>query len=382
MSKIRILYIIDEITNITAGTERQLSQLIKHLDRDRFEPHLLVLRSSEWLDTDHFPCPKHSLELESVLSWTGLNKLNELKFFISDKNFHVVQTQFPDSNVVGVIAAGKAGCKAVISTRRNTGFFYTRRVLFGTKLANRYATRFLANSELVVDAISKIENISPDQFSVIYNGLDPERFKIKDEELRSARVFMGAGENDTVVGIVANLRPVKDLGNFISAASIILSKRNNIKFAIVGGGEDKITTDLKNMAENLGLGDNLRFMGRVENPMPFIKNFDVGVLTSTSEGLSNTLMEYGALGVPSVVTDIGGNSEVVQDGKSGILVPVKSPEKTAEAVERLVSDQEMRVKMGENALNTSWSRFSLAVSVKLHQALYQKLYDQAMYEKG
>jgi glycosyltransferase involved in cell wall biosynthesis len=381
MSRIRILYIIDEITNITAGTERQLSQLIKHIDRDRFEPHLLVLRNSEWLETDHFPCPKHSLELESVLSWAGFSKMNELKFFIADKNFHIVQTVFPDSNVVGVIAAGKAGCKAVISTRRNTGFFYTRRILFGTKMANRYVTCFLANSQLVVDAISQIENINRDRFSVIYNGLDPQRFKVEDEEVRSARVFMGAGENDSVVGIVANLRPVKDLGNFISAASIIASRRNHVKFAIVGGGEDNITSELKTMAVNLGLGDNLRFMGRVENPMPFIKNFDVGALTSFSEGLSNTLMEYGAMGVPSVVTDTGGNSEVIQDGRTGILVPMRSPEKTAEAIERLITDNDLRKEMGVNALQNAWSKFNLNVSVKMHQALYEKLYDQAMIGK-
>ncbi len=382
MSRIRVLYIIDEITDITAGTERQLSQLISNLDRERFEPHLLALRNTDCLDSNHFPCPKHCLDMGSVLSWSGLNKLNELKFFISDKNFHVVQTQFPDANVVGTIAAGKAGCKAVISTRRNTGFFYTRRVLYGTKLANRYVTRFLANSELVADAISKIENVDRERFSIIYNGLDPDRIRVDEEEVRSARVFMGAGENDAVVGIVANLRPVKDISNFISAASIIISKRNNIKFAIIGGGEEKITTGLKNMAENLGLGNNLRFMGRVENPIPFIRNFDVGVLTSISEGLSNTLMEYGAMGVPAVVTDTGGNAEVVQDGKSGILIPIRKPEKTAEAIEHLVSNIELRKKMGEFALQNAWSKFNMSLSAKMHQALYQKLYDQATIGNG
>jgi len=133
MSKIKILYIIDAITNITAGSERQLSQLVTHLDRERFEPHLLVLHHSEWLESEYFPCDRHTLEMESVLSISGYRKTMELRDFIADNEFQIVQTFFPAANVVGVMAAHKAGCRIIISTRRNTGFWYTRKTLFATR---------------------------------------------------------------------------------------------------------------------------------------------------------------------------------------------------------------------------------------------------------
>ncbi|MBD3216725.1 MAG: glycosyltransferase [candidate division Zixibacteria bacterium] len=381
MSKIKVLYIIDQITDITAGTERQLSLLVKNLDRERFEPHLLALRPSEWLESDHFPCPAHCLDMGSVLSVSGLTKLTELKYFIADNNFHIVQTYFPDSNVVGVLAAKRAGCRIIFSTRRNTGFFYNSRLLIATKFANRHVSRFLANSELVVKAISEKEGIDQEQFSVIHNGLEAERFRIAPEDIRSARVFIGASEDDTIVGIVANLRPVKDHETFIRAAAKICQSRNDIKFVVIGGGDDNYQAQLKRMARGLSIGSNIKFLGSVENPSAFIKNFDVGVLTSKAEGLSNTLMEYGALGIPSVATDVGGNPEVVQDGKTGLLVPVENPGKVAEAVNQLLRDKDRLKEMGSEASKAVWSKFNLTLMVKLHQALYTRMYDEVTSER-
>ncbi len=376
MNKIKVLYIIDQITDITAGTERQLSLLVKNLDRERFEPHLLALRPSEWLESDHYPCPTHCLDMGSVLSVSGLTKLTELKYFIADNNFHIVQTYFPDSNVVGVLAAKRAGCRIIFSTRRNTGFFYNSRQLIATKFANRHVSRFLANSELVVKAIAKKEGIDPERFSVIHNGLEAERFRVAPEDIRSARVFIGAGEDDTIVGTVANLRPVKDHETFIRAAAEICQSRNDIKFVVIGGGDDSYRAQLKRMARGLSVGSNVKFLGSVENPSAFIKNFDIGVLTSKAEGLSNTLMEYGALGIPSVATDVGGNPEVVQDGKTGVLVPVGKPDKVAEAVSRLLRDKKLLREMGSEASKAVWSKFNLTLMVKLHQALYTRMYDE------
>ncbi len=375
MSKIKILYIIDAITNITAGSERQLSQLVTHLDRERFEPHLLVLHQSEWLESEYFPCPRHTLEMESVLSLSGYRKTMELRDFIIDNEFHVIQTFFPAANVVGVLAAHKAGCRIIISTRRNTGFWYTRKTLFATRYANRYVSRFLANSEMVARITAIKEGIDKERCAVIYNGLDPGRFRVDEEQIKQARAFMGADKDSRVVGIVANLRPVKDIESFIGAAALIREKCADARFVVIGSGEDRMQKDLKNLAASHGLEEKLRFMGSIENPVPFIKNFDVGVLSSKSEGFSNTLLEYGALGIPAVATDTGGNPEIVQDQKTGYLVPVGEPEKLAEAAIRLLEDENLRNSMGQNGFKSVWSKFSLPICIKLHQALYTRLYD-------
>lgn len=381
MSKIKILYIIDEITDVNAGTERQLSLLLRNLDPEIFEPHLMTLRASEWLDNDYYPCPIHNLEMGPVLSLSGFNKLTDLRNFIAENNFHIVQTYFPDSNVVGVLAARQAGCKIIISTRRNTGFFYNSRLLMATKFANRHVSKFLANSEQVVKAISEKEGIAPERFSVIHNGLEIDRFRFTDQDIKSARVFMGTAGFENLVGVVANLRRVKALETFLRAAAVVSQSRKNVKFVIIGGGDDGYSSELKEMVHELSLSENIKFLGSVENPTSFIKNFDVGVLTSRSEGLSNTLMEYGALGIASVATDVGGNSEIIQHGETGLLVPQDDYQSTAEAINQLLDDKDKCERMGSNAATKVWSKFNLKIMVKLHQALYTKMYDRVAVER-
>jgi L-malate glycosyltransferase len=376
MNRIKILYVVDTIDDITAGSERQISQLIKYLDREKYEPYLVALRNSKWLDSGYFPCDKHALGLNSVLSLNGYQKMRKLRDFISQRGFHIVQTFFPDSNVVGVLAAHQAGCKLIISTRRNTGFFYNTKTLLATQFANRHVNVILANSELAVEALSKKERIVSSRFSVIYNGLDPSRFEIDDGQIAEAGKRMDLQNKNKVVGIVANFRPVKDIECFIEACAIVRDEIDDARFIIIGNGNEQMTSVLKNLSKSRGLRDKISFMGKIEIPIPYIKNFDVGVLSSKSEGLSNTLMEYGAVGSPSVATRVGGNPEVIQHNKTGILVPVSRPCKMAEEIIKLLKDNELRIKMGQTAYKTVWSKFNLLLSIKLHQALYTKLFDQ------
>jgi len=376
--KIRILYIVDQIVSITAGSERQLSQLIANLDREKFEPELMVLRSSEWIKPEYFPCASHVLDLKSVMSLAGIKKLIELKNFIAQGNYLIVQTFFADSNVIGVLAAHQAGCYIIISSRRDTGFFYSKKLLMATKFVNKYVTRFLGNSDTAMREISKIEKIAPNRISVIYNGLDSSRFEVSDQMIIEAAQKIHIEEKQKVVGIVANLRPVKDIESFIRAAGILIRSHINLRFVIIGGGDSQTQTELEKLAEELNLIDCIMFMGSIENPLAYIRNFDIGVLCSTSEGLSNTLIEYAASGIPAVATNVGGNGEVVADHKTGLLVPPKNPKKLAEAVDILLRDNDLRKKLGENARKMATEKFNLFMSVKLHQSLYTKLIDEAL----
>ncbi len=379
MSQIKVLFIIDEITSVNAGTESQLSLLIRKLDRERFYPYLLALRPSEWLESDeHYPCDKSSLNMGSVFSISGLLKFNQLRDFIHQNNFHVVQTFFPDSNIIGVIAAYQAGCRIIISTRRNTGFSYSGKVLMATKFANKKVSRFVANSELVAAEISRREGIDKDKFSVIYNGLDEDSFRIGTKEIEEARREMNVEPENKIVGITANHRPVKDIQTFIKAAHEVNKDDPDVRFVIIGSGDEAITAKLKGLVTELGLESAVKFMGSIHKPLAYVKNFDVGLLTSTAEGLSNTLIEYGALSIPAVATDVGGNSEVVLDGKSGYILPAGDYRAIAEKVNKLLDDKELRAQMGKRATQHVWSKFNSILMVKMYQALYVNLYDQVV----
>ena len=378
--KIRILYIADQIASVNAGAERQLSQLITNLDRERFEPELIVLRSTAWLREEYYPCPLHSLDLKSIMSFKGLRKFFELRDFIAHGNFHIVQTFFPDSNVIGVLAAHQAGCRVIISSRRDAGFFYNKKLLKATQFANKYVTKFLGNSEIALKEIARIENIDPHKTAVIYNGLDSSRFALSEDKIAEAAKAIHIEGGQKVVGIVANLRPVKDIENFIRASAILVKSHPNLRLVIIGGGDDQRQSQLEQMAEKCGLIGNVIFMGSIDNPLAYMYNFDIGVLCSTSEGLSNTLIEYAACGIPAVATEVGGNSEVVSDKNTGLLVAPKNPEKLAEAIDILLKDDELRNRFGDNARKRAVEKFNLILSIKMHKALYTKLFDEALRE--
>ena len=114
-------------------------------------------------------------------------------------------------------------------------------------------------------------------------------------------------------------------------------------------------------------------LGEHRNPIPIIRLFDVGVLTSLSEGLSNALIEYGALGVPTVATDVGGNAEIVKDGVSGSLVPPSSPEALARRVLELLENEELRQSFGIEAEKHVLNKFSEAAIISAYDQCYRKI---------
>lgn len=376
MKRIKILYLVDTITSIAAGSEGQLAQLINHLDREKFEPHLVALTPTNFLQDQYFSCPIAVLNLPSIFSIVTPGRINRLAGYIRDNQIHIVQTLFPGACVVGPLAAREAGCRLILSSRRDTGFGHNFKTLLAFRYVNRYVTRFLANSEFVAKMIAKREKVSSDRFTVIYNGLDPKRFEVREKQVADARREMGLGNDNKVVGIVANPRPIKDIPTFIKACSEVSRSHPETRFVIIGGGDQNTIEELGQLAVELGLSGKIVFTGPIHNPIAYVRNFDVGCLSSLSEGLSNTLLEYGALGIPAVATNVGGNPEVIRDGKTGYLVPPKAPHQMAEKIIQLLADKDLRTQIGRQACDNVWMKFNVALSIKLHQSLYTKLYDQ------
>ena len=129
----------------------------------------------------------------------------------------------------------------------------------------------------------------------------------------------------------------------------------------------------RELTYNLGIADRLIFVGKQDNAIPYIKNFDIGVLTSDSEGFSNALLEYMACGVASVATDVGGNRELIQNGKTGVLVPKGEPEALARAIIELLDDNEYRNWLGSNAKALVTSEYSWDKKIREIEKYYLDL---------
>ena len=146
-----------------------------------------------------------------------------------------------------------------------------------------------------------------------------------------------------MVGIVANLRPVKDHALFLHSAKLA-NQIPDAAFLLAGRGE--LYDDLRKLAAELGIGDRVFFTQGEGNMMDWLSRMAIGCLSSISEGFSNAIMEYMAAGMPVVAIDVGGNRDAVVDGETGYLVPQRSPEKFAEPIIKLLRNDELRASMG------------------------------------
>jgi glycosyltransferase involved in cell wall biosynthesis len=365
---IRVAFVIDTLSVPAGGTEGQLLHLLRGLDRQRFQPRLYCLRSSRWLENAFDLCPVEILNIHLSPSPRLLAHVWRVSRLLRRDGTDVLQTHFRDANLVGVPAAALAGVPAVVSTRRGVPYWKNRMDLLVQKGLNRRVTRFVANSRATRDRAIRDEGIDPARITVIYNGIEAGRYAPRgNDERKAARDRLGLSPSDPVVGIVANLRPVKGIADFVTAAARVREAVPGTQFLVVGQGDEE--ESLKALAARQGVGEAVRFLGARADVPDLLPAFDVGVLASHYESFSNSILEYLAAGLPVVVTDVGGAREVVREGEDGFIVPPEDPERMAERIVALLrAGRENRGRGGFERRG-----FDVPAMVAFHEAVYASL---------
>ncbi|MFH2057169.1 MAG: glycosyltransferase [bacterium] len=358
-TKIKIMYVIGSLGDARAGTEKSLLTLIEGLDRDRFEPYLVSLQDCEYLRADDFICETTCLHLYRVLAPRMLKARRELASRMRELRIDIVHTFFLEADLVGGGAARQAGITQIVAARRNLGYAYGAKQKFLLKLSNRYPTRWLANCNAVADAISGIEGIPRGSFDVIYNGVALNHAATSDQS-KTYDIIM-----------VANLRPVKQVGTLLEAVALLKSKFPDLRIAILGEGP--LRRELENLAQRFEVSRHIEFLGSRADVASLLNQARIGVLTSRSEGCSNAILEYMSAGLPVVATDVGGNRELVVEGKTGFLVPIAEPQALAERLSRLLADIELCQLMGRQGRERVEREFSVDRMIAAHADYYSKL---------
>lgn len=365
---IKIAFVIDTIESPTAGTEKQLLMLIKHLDRSKFQPYLCVLRSSEWLECEFVDCDFVEIGVPSFAN--PKSYLNILKFvqFLKKARIDIVQTHFVEGSKVGVLAARLAGVKAIIATRRNQGYWHTRLELQILRVLNSWVTCFLANSEHTRQWTIRVEGVDPERISVIHNSIDADQYYRASADLRSAfRVELGFPSDAVVVGIVANLRPVKAIDVFLSAAKLVADNAALARFIVIGDGPELAA--LESLCVKSGISSKVRFLGKRTDIPELLSCMDIGVLSSNSESFSNAIVEYMAASLAVVCTDVGGAREAVEDGVNGYVVAPCNPQQMADRLLAII-EQNASTTMGLKGRDVSRRLFSHTQIIERYQQLY------------
>ena len=203
---------------------------------------------------------------------------------------------------------------------------------------------------------------------VIRNGYDFGRLR-QLREPRKVRAELGLGDR-CVVGMVANFSPTKDQPTFIRAAETILATRRDVAFVMVGDGATRAACEQRLTPAHR---DRILFPGARMDIESVVNVFDVGVLATFTEGISNSIMEYMALGKAVVATRGGGTPEIVRDGETGWLVDERDPSGLAERISGLLADQELRRRMGCAGHERVATEFTLERLAGAHRSLYDEL---------
>ena len=371
MAKIKVLHVIDSVAR-DAGTEKQLEEWIRRIDRARFEIHLCCFEDSERMRriAEHGWAKTLVLPLVRAYTPNALRQIRRLRRYINEHEIDVVQTYFVKANIVGVLAARKSKCKAIVSCRLNLGYWMTPLQLRLLRYLDKFTTRLLANAERVKQFVVESEHVPPEKVDVIYNRVDTSAYSPDSGDLSVTRE-LGVPDDAKVVGVVASLRPVKDHALFLRAAKLITDAAPGAAFVLVGQGE--LRDELDALAGELGIAGKVFFSDGKGEVADYLRRMDIGCMSSKSEGFSNTMLEYMAAGLPVVLTDVGGAREAVEHGVTGYVVPYGRPEDLAEPIIELLKDDEKRAEMGRRSLERCREKFDLDITVREFEEYYAAL---------
>jgi glycosyltransferase involved in cell wall biosynthesis len=209
-----------------------------------------------------------------------------------------------------------------------------------------------------------------DRIQTIRNGVELSRFAghMGREDARHA---LGLPAEVPVVGAVGRLVPVKDHVGLVEATALL--GRDGLRPIVAIAGDGPLRADIETRAAALGVQGQVRLLGHRQDIDTVFTALDVFVLPSRSEGLSNTILEAMAAGLPVVATHVGGADEMVVDGATGLLVPPASPQALAAALRRLLLDPALRTTMGHAGRARVEKDFDLAETVRQYEGLYTDL---------
>lgn len=338
---VRVCFLIDTVA--TAGVETQLVRLINQLDRSKIQPYLCILTSQSELPSTLIPndCP---------IRWLGVTRLRRPSIichawsfarFLRREKIDVLHMDFPGSIEFGVPVGSLARVPYLIRTRRNMGYWMTRKDRFLGRLFNRLVDMTITNCEACRRSVIEVERARPESVVILENDIDLDQFRTIP--IPAAQPTDGRWR----VGMVANLRPVKAPDAFIEAARRVITRHGDVVFRIAGEGD--LRGDLERKIHDLGLEGRVELPGSTADVPGFLSELDIAVLSSDSEGLPNVLLEYMAAARPIVATRVGGAEEVIDHEVHGLLVPPGNPEALADAVERLLRDRRLAVRLAEAA---------------------------------
>jgi len=359
------------LTNFNiGGTERQVANLVSGIDSSCFDLHLACFSNSGELqqEIEHLQIPRPEFKISRLYGAETFRQAGRLAHYIRRNHIQIVHSYGFYPNVFAIPAARLAG-SSIIASIRDTGDGLTpiqRRI---QKLVCRMADCVLVNAEAIRKTLID-EGYRPDNIVVIRNGLNLPAFR-KRHDGGKVRHSLGLPPLARMVLVFARLNRLKGVDYFLDAAALVTKSFPDVYFVIAGGGAHRKA--LEERTARLGLASRVIFTGFRTDIPDLLSEAELSVLPSLSEGLSNSLLESMASGVPAIATRVGGNSEVIEDGVTGLLVPPRDARSLADAMSLILGNPGLAAGLGEAGPRRAEKYFSMERAISETEQLYRKL---------
>lgn len=334
-----------------------MTELIRRLDRDRFDVHVVCFhKEGAWLPRVESSAPVTGFPIHGFARPATLAQAAAFARWCRAHRIAVVQSCDLYANTFALPAAALAGVPVRVGSRRELNPDKTSGQIALQRHAYRCAHAVVANSTAAARQLAA-EGIPATRITTIPNGVDVDRFPARSE----VRPI-------TTIATVANLRKEKAHEVLLAAAARLLVRHPQLRFVIAGDGPR--LGELRELAHTLRIAGNVTFLGHCEDVPAVLAEADAFVLPSRSEAFPNGAIEAMAAGLPVVASAVGGLLDLIDDGRTGVLVRPDDPAALAHALEALIASPEPAADLGASAREEVTRRYSFDRMVRAFEDLY------------
>jgi len=355
---VHVLFLIDQLCE-AGGAERAILRTIRLLPRDRFRCTLITFRIDEKVELfRNMPCPHYVLPLRRTYDWNALRIARKIRRFIREERVDIVHTFHETADLWGGLVSRMKAGPALVSSRRDMGILRAPKHHFAYRLMRSRFDLVLTVSEEVRRYCIENDGLQESTVATLYNGVELESLT-QPNGVHSLRKQLSLETGAPVVLTVGHIREVKGIDVLVKVAARVALEIPKVVFVIIGANADpEYFQTIQTQIAELGIQQNVRFVGQTENVASFLKIGDVFFLPSRSEGFSNALIEAMACGLPCVATRVGGNPEAIEEGSSGFVTESEDADTAADRILRLLRDPNLASEMGSASKEIVEARFT------------------------
>ena len=341
------------------GSERQMTEIAKTLDRSRFAPHVGCFRPQGMRGAELAAAgvPVVDFPVNSFLSFGALREAWNLRSYIRRHGIRLVHA-FDYPLTLFAVPVTRWSTRAIaVSSQRSHRSLIPGKYRRWIRATDQMADAIVVNCEFVRRNLEAEEGVPSGRIRLCYNGVDLDEFRPHESPRGSL-----------TIGVVCALRPEKDLGTLIDAFARL--KHSGLKLLIAGSGS--MLEQLRSQAQLRGLAPDCIFAPATANVAECLRSIDIFVLPSRSEALSNSLLEAMACGCCPVASRVGGNVELICHGENGMLFEAGDADELCRVLTLLISHPELRRELSLRARSVA-ECFSISASARRMEAIYTEL---------